>query len=33
MGPPVPAEPLDELEEEQAEPPPEPAADQLDFFG
>jgi uracil-DNA glycosylase len=34
MGPPVSAEPIEELEEEEmAEPLPEPSADQLDFFG
>jgi uracil-DNA glycosylase len=32
MGPPVASEPIDELVDEE-EPPPEPSADQLDFFG
>ncbi|HEY2335542.1 MAG TPA: uracil-DNA glycosylase [Solirubrobacterales bacterium] len=33
MGPPVAAEEPDEAPAEEAEPPPEPSADQLDFFG
>jgi uracil-DNA glycosylase family 4 len=33
MDPPVEGEPLDGVEEESQEPAPEPAADQLDFFG